>query len=211
MTVTSSLRERQAEQVRTVVLDAVVSELETRSAEDVSMADVAAAAGVSLRTLYRYFPDRPSLLEAAGRHVVASLALPIDVAGPDGISASFLDAARRFSARPQLARALVQTSAGRTARSTARSERTGAVTAALAPLTDGVDADTARRAAAVIAHLCSLTSWVSIAEESGLDDGDAQQAVAWAIDVLVGALANQPRNRGQRHASSSTVEKEGKK
>lgn len=210
MTVTPSLRERQAEQIRTAVLDAVVTELETKAVEDVSMADVAAAAGMSLRTLYRYFPDRPSLLEAAGHHVVESLGLPIDIAEPEDISASFLDAGRRFLTRPQLARALVRTRTGRAARSTARTERTDAVTSALAPLTDNLDADTARRAEAVVAHLCSLTSWVSIADESGLDDEDAQQAVAWAIDVLVGALGR-TGTKGRAQPTSTVTNKEGKK
>lgn len=184
----ATLRERQAEQVRGAVLDAAIRQLETRPVDELSMADVAEAAGISLRTLYRYFPDRPSLLGAAGQHVVDSLQLPVAIDGPGAISASFLDAASRFSERPQLARALVQTNAGRAVRSSARPQRTEAVAEALRSLTDGLDRDTARRAAAVIAHLCGLTSWVSIANESGLDDHESQLAVAWAIDALVAAL-----------------------
>src|SRR5581483_10527150 len=129
-----SLRERQAGQVRAAVLDAVTAQLESKAVDDISMADVAAASGVSLRTLYRYFPDRGSLLNAAARHVVDSLGLPMGIGGPGDISASFLDAARRFSARPELARALVRTTAGRAARSSVRPERSEAVAAALAPL-----------------------------------------------------------------------------
>jgi AcrR family transcriptional regulator len=197
-----SLRERQAEELRTTVLECVIRELETRPVDDLSMGDVAEAAGISLRTLYRYFPDRPSLLHAAGQHVVDSLNLPIEIDGPDGISASFLDAARRFSNRPQLARVLVQTSAGRTARSSVRPQRAEAVAAALGSLTDRLDPETARRATAVISHLCSLQSWVSIADNSGLDDAESQAAVAWAIDTLVDALEKQqpstrPRGRGR--------------
>ncbi|HEX5267476.1 MAG TPA: TetR/AcrR family transcriptional regulator [Acidimicrobiales bacterium] len=184
-----SLRERQAEQVRASVLEAVTAQLESRAVDDISMADVAAASGVSLRTLYRYFPDRSSLLDAAARHVVDSLGLPVAIDGPGAVSASFQDAARRFSTRPELARALVKTTAGRTARSSVRPERSEAVAAALAPLTDGADPGAARRAAAVITHLCSLSSWVTIADESGLSDREAQAAVAWAIDVLIHALA----------------------
>jgi AcrR family transcriptional regulator len=192
---TPPLRERQAEQVRAAILDALVRELESRPAEDLSMGEVAEAAGISLRTLYRYFPDRPSLLEAAGQHVVASLGLPVEIDGPTSISASFLDAARRFSSRPQLARALVQSTAGRAARSSARPQRGEAVAAALQPLTRGLEPDTARRATAVIAHLCSLESWVSIANGTGLDDTEAQLAVAWAIDTLVAALQHDRPHR----------------
>ena len=198
-----SLRERQAEQVRTAVLDAVLAQLETRSVDDVAMADVAAASGISLRTLYRYFPDRAALLRAAGERLYATLGVPFDVSGPEEVAASFLDAARRLSARPALARALVQTTAGRTARSTARASRVDALRTALKPLTDELDDDTARRATAVIAHLCSAASWVAVSDDSDLDDAEAQQAVAWAIDTLVAALrpARRP-SRGTRSTGS---------
>jgi len=199
-----SLRERQAEQIRTTILETVIREMETRPVDDLSMGEVAEAAGISLRTLYRYFPDRPSLLSAAGQHVVDSLDLPIAIDGPDAISASFLDAARRFSTRPQLARALVHTAAGRAARSSARTQRTDAVGAALSPLTDSLDAATARRAAAVISHLCSLQSWVTVANDTGLDDEESQAAVAWAIDTLIAALqTNQPSTPRRRPDRSS--------
>jgi AcrR family transcriptional regulator len=191
------LRERKAHLVRTSVLEAAVSQLET-AGDDVSMAQIADAAGVSLRTLYRYFPDPDALLQAAGEHLYASLGVPFDVSGPDQISASLLDAARRLSTRPALTRALVRTSAGRAARSSARSQRVTAIHTALEPLTETLDADTARWATAVIAHLCSAASWVIIAEDSGLDEPDAQRAVAWAIDRLVASLGE-----GDQHPSTS--------
>lgn len=195
-----SLRERQAEQVRETVLEAVLGQLEALDADDVSMASVAAAAGVSLRTLYRYFPDRASLLQAAGEYAFASLGVPVDVAGPEQISTSFAEAAARLSARPQLTRALVRTTAGRAARSGVRGQRVEAIRRALEPLIDRVDSDTARWSTAVIMHLCSAASWVLIADEGGLEDTDAQAAVAWAIDTLVDAL-----NRGAASTASQSA------
>jgi len=187
----SPLRERQAEQVRVAVLDAVAKQLEQRSVDDIAMADVAAAAGISLRTLYRYFPDRAALLHAAGEHLYRALGIRYEIANAADISASFRDAATKLSSRPALTRALVQTTAGRAARSAARVQRVEAIRTALAPLTDSVDPDTARRATAVIAHLCSAASWVAVSDDSGLDDDDAQQAVAWAIDTLIAVLQSQ--------------------
>lgn len=188
--VAPSLRERQAQQVREAVLEAVLAQLETHDVDDVVMADVAAAAGVSLRTLYRHFPDRAALLNAVGEHVVASLGLPVDIPGPEQISASFGDAAKRMAARPRLVRALVRTTAGRAARSGVRRQRADAIARALEPLTDHVDADTARWATAAVTHLCSASTWVLIADEVGLEDADAQAAVVWTIDTLVQALTS---------------------
>lgn len=193
-----SLRERQAQQVRVAVLEAVIAELESKATDDVSMADVARSAGISLRTLYRYFPDRSSLLHAAGEQLYGSLGVPFDIAGPDDISRSLLEAARRLSTRPELTRALVRTTAGRATRSAVREQRVGAIKTALKPVTDGLDAETARWATAVITHLCSAASWVIITDDSGLDDADAQQAVAWAIDTLISTLQS-AKPSGSRH------------
>jgi len=184
----TTLRERQAHQVRSAVLDAVAARLEAGGVDELSMGEIAQAAGVSLRTLYRYFPDRAGLLQAAGEHLYASLGVPYDIERPGDIAASFRDAARRLSARPHLARVLVQTTAGRAARSATRAQRVDAIRGALAPVTAELDDDTARYATAVIAHLCSAASWVSIADETGLTDDDAQRAVVWAIDTLIDTL-----------------------
>lgn len=170
------------------MLDAAITQLESKGVDDVSMAEIAESAGVSLRTLYRYFPDRASLLQAAGQHLYDSLGVPFEISGPETISASLLDAAKRLSTRPELTRVLVRTTAGRATRSPLRGRRVQAIQAALAPVTDGLDPDTAHWATAVIAHLCSAASWVFIADDQGLDDDDAQRAVAWAIDHLVSTL-----------------------
>jgi AcrR family transcriptional regulator len=60
---TSTLRERQVAQTRELILDAVTTLLADRRADEVATRDIAAAAGVSERTVYRHFPDRDSLLD----------------------------------------------------------------------------------------------------------------------------------------------------
>jgi AcrR family transcriptional regulator len=184
----STLRERQGQQVREAVLDAAILALETTALDELSMADIARAAGVSLRTLYRYYPDRSALLEAAGERLYAVLGVPLAIATPADIAPSFRDAARRLSARPRLVRALVQTRAGQAARSGVRRERLEAIQTALAPLIAELDPGLAQRASAMIAHLCSAAAWVAVADENGLSDGEAQAAVGWAIEALLAAL-----------------------
>src|SRR5690348_13557328 len=192
------LRQRQAQQVRTALLEAAISQLEGGMGSDVSMVEVAEAAGVSLRTLYRYFPDRASLLGAAGDHLYRSLAVPFESARPEDIAASSREAARRLGARPQITRALVRSEPGNLSRSTVRRQRLEAIRGALKPLTDALDPRTAQRASAVIAHLCSAAAWVSIADECGLSDADAQETVGWAIDALEASLRKEARRSRPR-------------
>lgn len=206
MSVGVALREKQAKQVRIAVLEAVIAKLESEAPDDVSMADIAQSAGISLRTLYRYFPDRASLLQSAGEHLYNSLGVPVAIAEPEDIARSFSEAAWRLAARPRLTRALVRTGAGQVARSAMRKQRVQAIRTALKPATSGLDTDLVRRATALITHLCSATSWVSIADESGLSDADAQAAVSWGIDALIGTLRTAARHSGSARLRQVTSE-----
>ena len=62
----SDLRRARREATRAQIVTALLELLESGSPATVSMPDVADAAGVSLRTLYRYFPTKADLLDAAG-------------------------------------------------------------------------------------------------------------------------------------------------
>jgi AcrR family transcriptional regulator len=183
-----SLRARQAEIARTSILEAFVRHLEAGDADDVAMEDLARDAGVSRRTLYRYFPSRDALLAAAGEWIRSEvLALPVEI-GAEGIAASFLDAAGRLERRPRLARALLRTQAGRAARSGYREERVEAIRRAVRAEAPAASEAELERAAAVLSYLCSSGSWTAIQDDSGLDAAGAQAAVAWAIEALLARL-----------------------
>ena len=72
----SKSRDRQAAVIREAILDALAARLGNDNPDDVAMPQVAADAGISLRTLYRYFPTREAMFDAVGDHVVARLGLP---------------------------------------------------------------------------------------------------------------------------------------
>jgi AcrR family transcriptional regulator len=198
------LRERQAEAVRTAILDALIARLERESPEDISLDALARDAGVSRRTLYRYFPSREALLAAAEEFIVGRLGLPSVISGPDEISASFLDAAQRLEAHPALARALRQTTAGPELRPPLRARRVAAIVEAMAPLTNGLDPAEARRVTAVIAYLCSSNAWVTIGDESGLPGEEIRAAVTWAIETLLADV----RRRGTVHEEADRANQE---
>lgn len=70
-----SLRVEQAQRTRTRILDAVVTLIEDGGDCEFTMPEVARASGVSLRTLYRYFPARQEVIDAAAAvadHTAAS-------------------------------------------------------------------------------------------------------------------------------------------
>src|ERR687892_439738 len=63
------LREQQAELTRELILKAVAERLELDDPGEISVPEIAAASGVSLRTVYRYFPTRDELLTAAAEWI----------------------------------------------------------------------------------------------------------------------------------------------
>src|SRR5512147_316982 len=181
---TESLRTRQATVARNAILNALVRHLEAGDADDVAMEDLAREAGVSRRTLYRYFPSRSHLLDAAGEWIRAEvLQLPIEI-GPEGIAASFRTAASRLQRHPRLARALLRTQTGRAVRSGYRDDRVRAIRSAIRAEAPGASRRELERAAAVVAFLCNSNAWTMIQDESGLDASRAQAAVVWAIETL---------------------------
>jgi AcrR family transcriptional regulator len=184
----SVLRERQAAVVRDAILDALADLLETQDPDDIALPQVAADAGVSTRTLYRYFATREALFAAAGDHIVARLGLPARIGSAEEITATFLQSAAEGARHPQLIKSMLHSSLGRRARSAHRARRIQAIMTALAEVTSHLEPGEARRRSAAIAYLCSLSAWVTISEETGLDAQDAQRGIAWALDVLVADL-----------------------
>ena len=156
------------------------------------MEQLAQEAGVSRRTLYRYFPTRPALLAEAAEWIRDEvLKLPIEI-GDAGIAASFREAALLVQNRPELARALLRTTTGRNLRRDFRRDRVAAIRRALRREVPGLSRRDLERAAPVLSYLCSSNAWISIQDESGLEADRAQAAVEWAIEALLARLRNDP-------------------
>jgi AcrR family transcriptional regulator len=169
-------------------MDALVRHLETGDADDVSMDDLAAEAGVSRRTLYRYFPARQDLLAAGGDWIRDNLLqLPVEI-GDEGLAESFRRASAQLERRPRLARALLKTETGRAVRSGYRKARVDAIRRALKRDVPGLSRRELERAAGLFAYLCSSGAWTTIQDESELSATEAQAAVTWAIETLLAQL-----------------------
>jgi len=202
MAAATALRERQAGVVSDAILDALVDRLEAEDPEDVSLPQIAVDAGVSIRTLYRHFPSREALFEAAGPRIVQRVGLPTGLAGgADDIAASFLRASGALSRHPKLARSLLLSSLGRLARGGHRRQRVRDIMDAVGEVTDHLEPIEARRRSAVVAYLCSAAAFVTVAEEAELEVDDARIAVAWAITALIDLMRreNQQARSEQPH------------
>jgi AcrR family transcriptional regulator len=184
----NDLRERQTALARTAILEALRTHLERGDADDVSMDQLAQDAGVSRRTLYRYFPTRADLLAAAAAWIRQDvLELPIEI-GDEGIVASFRISAARLNRHPKLARALLHTDTGRAVRGGYRRARVQAIRDALKRDVPGISRRELDRAAAVLGYLCSSNAWITIQDDADVDAASAQASVVWAIEALLARL-----------------------
>ncbi|HET6867141.1 MAG TPA: helix-turn-helix domain-containing protein, partial [Solirubrobacteraceae bacterium] len=122
-----SLREQHALATRERILGAVADLLENGDTDEVTVPAVAEESGVSLRTIYRYYPTREELLEAAGRWIGDELLkhpYPRDL---DEVADLYQEGAQDFDERPGLVRALAFSQLGRRVRGYRRRERLEAI------------------------------------------------------------------------------------
>jgi len=193
-----SLREQQAETARRQILNAVTALLEQSSVDALTMPRVADLSGVSLRTLYRYYPSREQLLEAAGRWIGSELLGQGYPQSLDEVADSFEDGCRQFDRHPGLVRALALSELGREVRGYRRGERLDAIGNALHKEVGDLPEEELRRAGAVLAYLHNMLAYTTLREEQGLQCEEIGEALGWAIRTLVDDLRRQQRTRGKR-------------
>ena len=190
-----SLRDQHAAVTRTRILSAVAELLEQGDAEELTMPGVAAASGVSLRTIYRYYPTREGLLEAAGRWIGDELLRHPYPATLDEVADRFVAGAPDFDEHPGLVRAMALSQLGRRIRGYRRRERLDALARALRDELPRLPEDELRRAEAVIAYLHNILAYTTLREENGLSGEEIGRAIGWAIRALVEDLR---RNHGKQ-------------
>src|SRR5829696_5726863 len=117
-----SLRERRRQETAELILDAVLDLVAEAGIDGLTMEAVAERVGVSLRTVYRYFPDRASLLTAAlARH---NEAVPFESpTRPDQIGAAYGEVFPRFDDVPAIVQAVLAARVAGLVRRDARSQR----------------------------------------------------------------------------------------
>ncbi len=196
MSAAVSLREQHAELTRERILSAVAELLESGKPDELTVPDVAAASGVSLRTIYRYYATREQLLEAAGRWIGDELFRHPYPRSLDDTAERFRSECVHFDDRPGLVRALALSQLGREVRSHRREERMEAIRRALREEVGALPDDELRRAEAVLGYLHNMLAYITMREENGLTGEEIGEALGWAIETLIADLRR--RDKSQR-------------
>src|SRR5690348_5426393 len=198
----TSLRHRHSELTRELILRTVAELLENGDASEFAVPEVARRSGISLRTVYRYFPTREALIAAAGEWIGANVVGGRIPTLLDEVPQVYAENAARWDERPRLVEAMALSRGANSLRSIRRQERLAKLRDSLREVTDGLPEAEARRAFAVFAYLDNMLAWLTMRDEAGLDGKETGAAVAWAMNVLIDDL-----RRRQRAAGASRKER----
>jgi AcrR family transcriptional regulator len=198
---TTSLRDEQAAVARERIFQAVAQLIERDGATELTMPQVAELSGVSLRTLYRYFPTREALLDAAGRWIGGELLRQGYPQSLDDVADSFQRACAEFEERPGLVRAMALSQVGREARSARRQERLDAIRHALEQEVGDLTESELAQAEAVLAYLHNMLAYTTLREEQQLPGEEIGEALGWAIRTLVADLRRRQRQRTRKRTT----------
>lgn len=206
----SPLRETQAAQTREQILDALVTLLETMSADEISTRELAAAAGVSLRTVYRHFPDREALLNGVSDRVEAALGPPgyeVRLKTADDLGPMTEEFYRQNETIAPLVRAEVLFKNDPAHQPQTFHHRTELTRQLVASTFPELTEREGHNLAALLRILAGGRNWLMLRDAFGIDGPESGPLAAWALRALLAevrrgnpppARQSQPGN-GPRH------------
>ncbi|MEZ5378550.1 MAG: TetR/AcrR family transcriptional regulator [Acidimicrobiales bacterium] len=190
---TSPRRAAQAAATREAILDATIVVM-GEGVESFSIPAVAARAGVSVPTVYRYFPDKEALLDAAAERVRDGLGVSADQPSPTDVE-DYLDSHRqifrRFSAADPTTIGAVVATFGRGRGALDLDARR----VWLAPAFDGALeswSDEDRERLLGIASILNSSVGATAFAQFGLHGDDAADLFEWTIRRLLSSSAPDP-------------------
>ncbi len=162
---------------------------------ELTFRNLAEAAGVPERTLYRYYPSRDALLAAFWIWLNDRLGMPPPPRSPEELIAGIAAIFGAFAAGEPLIRAMLHDPHGRATRLAHAGARRKRLETALAPVP--IDAASRRRLLAAVQALVSAAGWETMRDYAGLTSREAADAAQWAVAALI-AAARRPEKSSPR-------------
>lgn len=184
---TTSLRDRQAAATREQILEIAMHQLGQGPRGTFSHESIAESAGMGARTVYRYFPDRASLLQALWGRLREATQTRFPETEEDIVPLARL-AFQEFDANESVVRAILTSPAGDEVRERGGMEGRAAFTQSLASALDGLEPGEQGRIIAVFVSVYSASFWQLLRDRGLLSGPEAEEAVAWTLKTLLEAI-----------------------
>lgn len=170
---------------RNRILDAAVDLLRTEELEELTMAAVAAQAGMTERTVYRHFATRDDLLAAVWSNLQGRVGMRGFEESATGLAKTALWLFPNFDKEEGAVRASVYSRAGRDVRRAVNDQRKAAVRAAVSEARPDLEGAALTRMCATVQLLASAYAWAVMKDFWGLSGEESGRAVSDAIASLL--------------------------
>jgi AcrR family transcriptional regulator len=163
--------------------------LRTEDLDELRVADIAASAGVTERTVYRHFATRDGLLRALWEHIQRHAGSPGFPARAEELVTLAPQLFVIFDQKAEAMRSAVFSKAGRELRLAMNKDRKAAFLKAVQDARPDLKGDALIRRCAVVQLLNSAFAWAVMKDFWGLDGAEAGRAASEAVEILLGANA----------------------
>lgn len=183
----SPLRDRQREETRRLIVEAVAGLLAAGELHTFSVQDVADRAGVSYASVYRHFPTRESLL--AGTYEWASEVVAVKAQAPPLRLEDLPDWIGRslplFEEHREVNQSLLLLMGALNLQPPAQRHRDGIVEELVREDAPSLPRSRARQVAAVLRLLAGSQTWATLRYRFGLEADETAEALRWALEALI--------------------------
>lgn len=184
--VLTSVREEYKEQTRVRIVDSAIDLVGESGEEPLTIAAVAARAGITERTVYRHFDTRDALIRAVWRRMQKRVASDGFPRTAEALIQSPRKLFPRFDQSRELIRASIRSAAGIDVRMSSNPERTAATLASVRDALPKLDEAALCRRAAIAQLINSAQGWDVLTLFWGLSAEEAGEAAAEALAILLG-------------------------
>lgn len=194
---TATLRERQKGLTRDAILEALADTILEKGLYDFSVQNVADRAGVSHRTVYRHFPGRDALLDGLATEMDRIFDEREQPTLPDSardIAGQVRNTFELFGEHSDLVRAVAIGALATRSQPGSRRTRDRIFREKVMEAARGLPEEEARAASAVIRYLANSLAWVVLTDQLGLDEEEAGDGIAWAVETLITDLERRARD-----------------
>lgn len=181
-----NLRAQQRDDTRNAIIDAFLDLLEDGNPASVSMPAVAAAAGTSVRTVYRYFADKDELYEAAADHLRRKFTQGFGRRPQLNELPAFLTQIwGRFAEAIPAVRAQHLTSVGRELRAIRNAESRAHGLAGIEGLGLAVGSEDAERLADLVIAVSSSSMFLELVDHLGHPPDEAAELASFCVQAVI--------------------------
>lgn len=185
----SPSRDQQVAQTRNAIVEALAAQVYEESLADFSVPKVARRAGVSTRTVYRYFPTRDDLLAAVEGHVAEVAPEPAPPLRREDLVPYVSRLFGYFDTNVELIETQLNARlAGELATRSRERRQAEALRTLDGFLGEDVDEREGLKQYGLLRGLVSSRLWLLLTRELGLENEEATEIVSWAVGVLLANL-----------------------